>query len=84
MLIIISNYKKFSNKIILIQLKLNFKEKSHFKILLSQLHIQLHPILLNTFMTKIITNVQLSYSQAYTYKVLKKHFYALWTLSVEK
>ena len=39
---------------ILIQLKLNFKKKkkSLFQMQLNQLHIQLHPILPNTFITQ--------------------------------
>ena len=53
MLIIILNYKNFSNIIILIQLK------NHFKIQLNRLHIQLHPILPDTFITKTMANVQL-------------------------
>ena len=118
MLIIILNYKNFSNKIILIQLKLNFK-KSHFQMQLNQLYIQLHPILPNTFIKKnhskstlvclvfrhnfsthVIRDVilyatlrgcisvedalidvwfsllGLSYSLAYTYKVLEKLFFS--------
>ena len=61
------NCKKFSNKIILIHLKLNFtkkskkkkKKKNHFKMQFNQLHIELHPILPNTFITETIVNVQL-------------------------
>ena len=53
--IIMLNCKNFSNKIILIHLKLNFK-KNHFKMQFNQLHIQLHPILPNTFITETMAN----------------------------
>ena len=52
---------------ILIQLKLNLKKQqqqkktktSHFQMQLNQLHIQLHPILPNTFITQTTANLHL-------------------------